>query len=175
MNHKVIKGLLIFLSVSANAQTQSVQKERVDPVNTLSKTYQEEARYTFSENDVKSFVYQWFAAFDHQREAGYFLNRIATPIKLQYPDFPITSQSDFLRWYKGVTDNIVWNSHSINSMAVSGDQKSGWNVSYNVNWKAKTKDGQHYDLVVRQALHIIRIGDALKIARLTANVLDQKK
>lgn len=141
-------------------------------LNTLSTTYDAKARYEMSENDVKSFVYQWFAAFDHQRESGYFVNRIATPVKMQYPGTPIASIEDFLAWYRGVTDNIVWNSHNIVSMDVQGDQQSGWTVSYDVRWKARSKNNESYDMIVHQELKVIRVGDALKLAKLEAKVVE---
>lgn len=75
----LILGLILAVSAHAN-----------DDLNTLSSTYDSKARYEMSENDVKSFVYQWFAAFDHQREPGYFVNRIAEPVQMQYPGTPIT-------------------------------------------------------------------------------------
>ncbi|USD62618.1 hypothetical protein J4N45_24985 [Vibrio sp. SCSIO 43140] len=141
-------------------------------LNTLSTTYDAKARYEMSENDVKSFVYQWFAAFDRQRESGYFVNRIATPVKMQYPGTPISSIDDFLAWYQGVTDNIVWNSHNIVSMDVKGDQQSGWTISYDVRWKARSKNNESYDMIVHQKLKVIRVGDALKLAKLEAKVVE---
>ena len=39
-------------------------------MNILSDSYNAQAREHYSTNDVASFVYQWFAAFDHQRESG---------------------------------------------------------------------------------------------------------
>ncbi len=156
--------LSLFFAVSA-AQANN-------DLNTLSTTYDAQARYEMSENDVKSFVYQWFAAFDHQRESGYFVNRRATPVNLQYPGTPISSLEDFLAWYQGVTDNITWNSHNIESMDVQGDQQSGWTVSYEVRWKAVSKNNEKYDMMVHQDLEIIRVGDALKLAKLEAKVVE---
>lgn len=171
MNKNLVIGLLTGLLAIGGVQAST---HNSDDINTLSTTYRHKARYDLSENDVKSFVYQWFAAFDHQREAGYYLNRIAEPVNLHYPDSIIKSKADFLRWYKGVTDNIIWNGHTIKGMSVSGDQQSGWDVSYDVNWKATAKDGNKYDVLVHQDLHIIRIGDALKIASLKASVLSSR-
>ncbi len=156
--------LSLFFAVSA------VQAN--NDLNTLSTTYDSQARYEMSENDVKSFVYQWFAAFDHQRESGYFVNRIAAPVKMQYPGTPISSIEDFLAWYQGVTDNIIWNSHNIASMDVQGDQKSGWTVSYDVRWKATDKNNESYDMMVHQELKVVRVGDALKLASLEAKVVE---
>lgn len=168
INKHLSAGVVAFLCSFGSASANEMNSLEL---NSLSTTYQTKARYEFSENDVKSFVYQWFAAFDHQREAGYYLNRIAEPVNMSYPDFPISSKADFLSWYKGVTDNIVWNAHSIAGMAVTGDQNKGWDVKYDVNWKAQSKGGQNYDVMVHQELHIIRIGDSLKIAKLAANML----
>ncbi|HHF0518543.1 TPA: hypothetical protein ACPHW8_000223 [Vibrio alginolyticus] len=164
MNKKLTTTLLICLSLTSNVQAD-------ESLNTLSDTYDAKARYEMSENDVKSFIYQWFAAFDHQLESGYYLNRLTDSVQMQYPDSIISSKEDFLRWYKGVTDNIIWNAHSISGMKVSGNQQNGWNVSYDVNWKATTKDNQNYDLMVHQELRVIRVGDQLKLVRLKADII----
>ena len=156
----LLTGLALIPQVQAN-----------NSLNTLSSTYDIQARSQMSENDVKSFVYQWFAAFDHQLESGYFLNRVSEQVEMQYPDFPIQSKQDFLRWYQGVTDNIVWNGHTIKEMTVKGDQSSGWDVSYDVNWKARSKDNQQYDVMVHQELKIIRVGDMLKLTKLDAEII----
>lgn len=163
----VICAFFIF-STSANAiDDQSAS------INALSPDYNHQARFEFSENDVISFVYQWFAAFDHQREAGYFLNRISNTPEMDYPDFKIRSQGDFLRWYQGVEENIAWNSHKLSGIKVSGDQENGWQVSYKVNWRAKTYSGQAYDLLVDQQVRLIRVGDSFKLTSLKAT-LDEK-
>ncbi|MFM2577471.1 hypothetical protein [Vibrio fortis] len=141
-------------------------------LNTLSPTYDAKARYEMSDNDVKSFVYQWFAEFDHQRESGYFVNRIAQPVNMQYPGTPINSVEAFLAWYQGVTDNIIWNSHDIVSMDVQGDLASGWTVSYDVRWQATSKTKEKFDMMVHQELEVIRVGDALKLAKLEATVVE---
>lgn len=164
-------GLALFLCSTAPLHADLRSDHNL---NQMSTTYDIAARSHYSENDVKGFVYQWFAAFDHQREAGYFLNRLTSPVEMQYPDFPIKSQDDFLRWYRGVTDNIVWNTHHLGEISVSESQTGHWDVRYIVNWKAKSKAGQNYDLFVEQKLHIIRVGDALKIASLHAEVVEPK-
>lgn len=166
-----MKKTLLTLAISLGAMSVTAFAEEPQyNLNTLSTTYNTQARYQFSENDVKAFVYQWFAGFDHQQVSGYFVNRIATPYDMQYPDFPISSQKDFLKWYQGVTDNIVWNTHHLSNIKVTGDQANGWNVSYVVNWQAKDKAGKSYDMNVSQQLRIIRIGEQLKIAKLRAEI-----
>ena len=148
-----------------------IERLQID-MNLLSESYDSDARNQLSQNDVASFVYQWFAGFDHQREAGFFLQRIAEPVDMHYPDFPINTYQGFLDWYKGVTDNIVWNAHDIQNLSISGDQSKGWQVSYDVNWKATAKNGDQYDMQVRQQLEVILQNGQLKIAKLRAEVLE---
>ena len=91
---------------------------------------------------------------------------------MQYPGTPINSVEAFLAWYQGVTDNIIWNSHDIVSMDVQGDQTSGWTVSYDVRWQATSKTKEKFDMMVHQELEVIRVGDALKLAKLEATVVE---
>ena len=115
------------------------------------KTYSPKARNFYSENDVKAFVYEWFAGFDHQAEADYFTTHLdSVKVDMEFPDFPIKSIKDFLRWYQGVIDTVQWNSHHLSELVVSGTEKNGFSVSLNVRWKAKTYDGQSYDTNVHQ-------------------------
>ena len=146
-----------------------IERLQID-MNLLSDSYDSDARKQLSQNDIASFVYLWFAGFDHQRESGFFLQRIAEPVDMHYPDFPVKSYDDFLRWYKGVTDNITWNAHDIQNLSITGNQNDGWQVSYDVNWKATAKNGDKYDMRVHQKLKVIQQQGQLKIAKLHAEV-----
>lgn len=148
-----------------------IEQLQID-MNILSDTYDKQARAEFSPNDIAGFVYQWFAAFDHQRESGYFLQRIAEPVDMHYPDYPIDSYEGFLGWYKGVTDNIVWNSHDLKGLEITGNQTSGWNVTYDVVWKAKAKNSEKYDVTVHQELRVIEQDGQLKLAKLEAKMAE---
>ncbi|WP_415898501.1 hypothetical protein [Neptuniibacter sp. QD48_11] len=118
MNTKNILGFVLALAFMGNVAYAS---DKATSVNNLSTGYDAKARYEPSQNDVIGFIYQWFAAFDHQREAGYFLNRISPSARLIYPDYTVNSHDDFLHWYKGVTDNIQWNSHQLTDLKVEGN------------------------------------------------------
>lgn len=120
-------------------------------VKNSSKTYNADARNHYSENDVKAFVYKWFAGFDHQAEPDYFIAHLdPVRVDMAFPDFPIKSIKDFLSWYQGVIDTIQWNSHHLSGLKVSGSQKKGFSVSLDVRWQANTYDGQSYDMTVHQ-------------------------
>lgn len=136
---------------------KAVKENKIDMANFLKRTqsslkiYSPAARNNYSENDVKAFVYKWFAGFDHQNEAEFFLVHLdPNNVDMAFPDFPITSTEDFLRWHQGVVNNIQWNSHELSDLKVSGSEQEGFTVSFNVRWQAKTYDGQTYDANVHQ-------------------------
>jgi ankyrin repeat protein len=115
------------------------------------KNYDRNAKRYYSENDVKAFVYGWFAGFDHQVDADTFINHLdENDIDILYPDFKVNSIDDFLRWYQGVQDSIQWNSHEISRVKVWGSESAGFNVSLDVHWQAKSYNNEEFDLVVHQ-------------------------
>lgn len=115
------------------------------------KHYDSRARQEASPNDVNAFVYQWFAAFDHQAPISAFLQHIdPAQVDMQYPDFPIRQIRDFERWYQGVVDNVQWNSHELRNVRVTGEQAAGFDVSLDVCWRASLYDGSKAQMLVHQ-------------------------
>jgi hypothetical protein len=115
------------------------------------KEYDHKAKTVCSENDVKAFVYTWFAGFDHQADIGVFKRHLDPgKVDMHFPDFPIKSISDFERWYNDVIDNIQWNAHLISNLEVLGDEMTGFSISLDINWKAKTYKGEIYDMNIHQ-------------------------
>lgn len=108
------------------------------------KRYDHDAKTKYNENDVKAFVYNWFAKFDHQSGIGFFIGHLYPEnVDMYFPDFgPIKSISDFEKWYKQVIDNIQWNFHEISNLTVSGIEEMGFSVSLDISWKAKTYEGK---------------------------------
>ncbi len=147
------------IDIKANDGLTPLEKARKDNKQEIAaylesqsrKVYSPDARNYYSENDVKAFVYRWFAGFDHQVEPDYFLVHLDPDhVDMHFPDFPIKSIRDFLDWYQGVIDNIGWNSHKLTDLAVSGSEKDGFSASLNIRWQARTYDGQKYDINVHQ-------------------------
>jgi len=113
--------------------------------------YDAAARAQYSHNDVAAFVYSWFAGFDHQTDINHFTRHLnAEQVSMHFPDFPINSIADFTRWYDDVRNNIQWNSHGISNLKISGTEKEGFKVALDVRWKARTYDGDLYDVPVHQ-------------------------
>ncbi|TKG93973.1 ankyrin repeat domain-containing protein [Puteibacter caeruleilacunae] len=153
-----------FMTTASEYHSANNKKSDYDPI----------ARSEYSVNDVIAFIYQWFAAFDHQKEVNYYLDHIAEPVDMSFPDFPIHSKDDFKRWYKGVEENIIWNSHALTNIQVSGNQKEGWQASYDVFWKARDTKNQDIQLLVHQDVYLVRKGDQLQIAKHRAYLRDSK-
>ena len=123
----------------------------LEAADAAKKRYDDKAKTTYSENDVKAFVYQWFAGFDHQADIRVFTAHLpAEHVDMYFPDFPIKSRSDFERWYSNVIDSIQWNSHGLSNLMVSGDEANGFAVSLDINWKAVTYQGDRYDMNIHQ-------------------------
>jgi hypothetical protein len=139
------------------------------------KGYDRGAKTSYSENDVKAFVYAWFAGFDHQADIGLFKKHLnPDKVDMFFPDFPIKSISDFERWYHNVIDTIQWNAHKISEVKVSGDERNGYSVGLDMNWKAKTYKGETYDLNIHQDW-IVRVDQSRNfvIEKHRAQVIDK--
>lgn len=115
------------------------------------KEYNSTAKNTLSHNDITAFVYQWFALFDHQAPiAELKIHLPKEKVMMDFPDFPIRSHANFARWYDGVKENIQWNTHLLSNVTVKGSELEGFEVGLHVNWKAKTYEGQKYDVSIAQ-------------------------
>lgn len=167
-NKNTTRGWLAFLLASALTAPGAVSAQ---PANNPSRQYDASARETMSPNDVKAFVHQWFAAFDHQADISVFLRHIDPKrVDMAYPDFPILSIDDFRRWYGGVVDNVAWNSHDIRNLAVTGSETDGFGVSLDVCWRARTYDGATPLMLVHQDWRLtVAPGGRLVFNRMRAN------
>ncbi len=162
----IFHGFIFFLVIGIHFCHSQENKT----INALSKNYDWNARFEYSETDVLSFVYQWFSGFDHQKETGFFLKFLDDYVQMNYPDFEIKSKKDFIKWYEGVESTIFWNRHYLKNIKVKQNEDKTWNITYDVNWKAKDYSGKKYDLLIFQKLKIVRYGDIFKILQLDAEV-----
>lgn len=134
--------------------------------------YDVAARESLSPNDVKAFVYQWFAGFDHQAPLESFTRHLdPTGVEIRYPDFPINTTADFQRWYQGVIDNIAWNTHEVRDLQVVSQPQNAFAVTLDVCWRARTYKGESLSLLVNQQWQlVVRDDQQLRLHRLIATV-----
>lgn len=110
-----------------------------------------EGRPGVTDNDVKSFVYEWFALFDHQADESRFLPRLGTVnLTMTLPETTLHSQADFGRWYRGILERIKTNSHDVRDLRVTKRADGGYDVELTVRWQATTFAGESIDQTFRQ-------------------------
>jgi len=118
--------------------------------------YDQRAKATYSENDVKAFVYQWFAGFDHQKDIDFFKKHLNPgKVDMDFPDFPVKSIADFEKWYQNVINNVQWNAHIVSNLQVRGDETGGFAISLDLNWKVRSYENQIYDVRIHQDWFVI--------------------
>lgn len=109
--------------------------------NTLFAKYDEVAKNTYSHNDVKAFVYKWFAGFDHQAKASVFTQHLNPKnVTMHFPNNPINSVEDFERWYEVVVKTIAFNTHELLYLDVKGNEEEGFFVELVLTWQARSYD-----------------------------------
>lgn len=103
------------------------------------------------DNEIRSFVYEWFSWFDRQASEDIFLKHLATSsLSMEFPDTKVKNHSDFKRWYDGVRKSISTNSHEIGQIEIARLDSADFQLRIPVIWRAKTRDGKNIELRVRQ-------------------------
>ena len=97
-------------------------------------------------NDVRAFVYEWFAQFEHIAEAEYFLGHLDDrAMEIRFPEQTLTCHGDFRRWYEDVVRHIPWDVHEIRDLEVSGDALHGFHVAFHVGWYGEKTQAAEID------------------------------
>ncbi len=120
-------------------------------------------RNKLNENDVKTFVYQWFSWLDHQVGEFHFMSHLRSGgFEMRLPGLTIQDYTGFKRWYDCLRENIKWNSHELSDVKVSGDSEKGFDVEITVRWRAETIDGDSCDSTYNHLWKIQTTHDELK-------------
>ena len=102
-------------------------------------------------NDVKAFVYQWFAWFDHQADDSLFLAHIADKnLDMEFPEDTLRSHTDFVRWHNKIRATIASNTHEISELKAGPDEHGGFRIELTVFWEARDKQGELISLLAKQ-------------------------
>jgi hypothetical protein len=142
--------------------------------------YDQAARNNYTENDVASLVYGWFASIDHMPQDINVLKKFLNPNKIDwyFPNIPpIKNMNDFEKWYNdSMLNSIQWHHHTITNLKISGDHKNGFSASFDVNWKATPYKGDKLDLHFHLELAVKTIeGKSLAIEKLNAQMATEKE
>lgn len=109
----------------------------------------------YSENEIKSFIYQVFGMFDRHPDVNQLLLMFADEdLDMRVPEGTIKSHDDFKKWYAGVGARFQSNIHAIDKIEISIPSKGDYRASFIVNWQAMGRDGKYVSLKFRQTWRI---------------------
>jgi hypothetical protein len=107
----------------------------------------------FNENEIRSFIYYWFALFDKRVDVNQFLCLIADEgLDMEYPGDPrpeyIHSHKEFEAWYKSTS--IESNTHKVEKVEIKHITACEYEVDLEVRWQAEEPGGKYEDYRVQQ-------------------------
>ncbi|BDD07213.1 hypothetical protein [Aureibacter tunicatorum] len=115
-------------------------------------------RRQLSPNDIKAFIFQWYANIDHRRAKRDLLPYMTENVRITGRG--IYKKSEFRKWYREYKKSVVKGKHYIQSIQVDGSEDQGWMVFVNYRWVAEfedvekgTLDEQYYEEWVLESKH----------------------
>ena len=136
---KIITLLVLSIGISAGS---NLLGNRVIAQNT-SQAETPSGRYVANTNEVKSFVYSWFALLDRQVSEISLLKFLDLDnLMMQFPEATVNNREEFSDWYLGVQKIIESNSHNVKQLEVTPRNNGEFDVKLVVDWQAKTRQGE---------------------------------
>ncbi len=85
-----------------------------------------------NQNDLRSFVHAWFAAFDHRAAADYFLGHLEDDDMTFNLDGEVLARdhATFRTWYAEALDVFPWDFHDVLHMTIAGTSDTGWALDF---------------------------------------------
>ena len=133
-------------------------------------------------NDLRSFLYDWFAHFEHAAPTYFYLSHLDNGnMDIQFPgSAPISSHAGFTGWYENLLAQTLWNFHDIHAIQIKEAAPLEYLVTFLVDWYGEVRgdsdqlagwqsrsDSFLYHHFIRQTW-TMRVGDRLVIRKLVA-------
>jgi hypothetical protein len=110
----------------------------------------------FNENEIISFVYQFYAMYDRHVPAERFLPLLAPQhLEMRFPETTLRSHADFKRWYAGIGKTIASNTHTLESVKVSVLGGGRYQADIVGVWQAESKKGEYVVFKFRQQWSLV--------------------
>ena len=107
-------------------------------------------------NEVKTFVYSWFALLDRQVSEISLLKFLDKDnLTMKFPEMTVNNPDDFSEWYLGVQEAISSNTHDVRLVEVTPKDNGEFDVMVEVNWQAQTREGEELNQVYQQQWKIV--------------------
>ena len=111
---------------------------------------------TVNVNEVKIFIYSWFALLDRQvSEISLFKFLDFDNLTMQVPEATIGDRQDFSDWYLELQRDIETNTYDVEQLEVTPTGEGEFDVRLRVNWQAQTRDGETVERTYQQQWKII--------------------
>ena len=109
----------------------------------------------YSENEIKSFVYQIFSLFDRHADLSQLLLLFSDDLDMKIPEGKILSHADFEKWYNGIGTNYQSNTYTVERLEVSTPAKGDYRVELVVLWQALGTNGKYTAVRTRQQWRVV--------------------
>ena len=92
-------------------------------------------------NDLRSFLYDWFAHFEHAAPTDFYLGHLDDGnMDVQFPGVdPISSHAGFIGWYENLLAQTLWNFHDIHAVEIKRTTPQEYLVTFVVDWYGEVK------------------------------------
>lgn len=92
-------------------------------------------------NDLRRFIYEWFTHFEHAATVDFFLRHLDEEnMHLAFPgQSPLTSHTDFTRWYSNLLAQTLWNFHDVSAIDITGTATHEFLISFIVDWYGEVR------------------------------------
>lgn len=95
----------------------------------------EDFRPGFGDNDLRAFVYQWFALFDANAADEAFLEHLDSErMEMRFPEATLHTPAEFRAWRRGVLQRFPSASHDIRDLEVERLGPTLFKVRLRVGW-----------------------------------------
>ena len=92
-------------------------------------------------NDLRLFIYEWFTHFEHAAIDDFYLGHLDEQnMHLAFPGQPpLTSHTDFARWYSDLLTQTLWNFHDVSTIDIKRTSTHEFLISFVVDWYGEVK------------------------------------
>lgn len=147
MNRLIITALFIVSTFAPNY---------LDEQTAIAQNTTQAQLKTANVNEVKSFIYSWFALLDRQvSEISLFKFLDLDNLTMEVPEATISDRDDFSNWYLDRQQAIATNTYDIEQLEVIPQGEGKFDVRLKLNWQAKTRDGETLEQAYQQQWTIV--------------------
>ena len=153
---------MLVLLIGINAVSNYLLGNSVIPsiglarAQTISQTQNQSTPNVANVNEVKSFVYSWFALLDRQVSEISLLKFLDQDnLTMKFPSMMVNNHEDFSQWYLKLQQDIKTNIYDIQQLSVIPTGAGEFEVQLKVNWQAKTLEGADITQTYKQRWKIV--------------------